>query len=252
MPATLHGSAAMPPKWGVTLPDVLKELTGAAFDGATADAIAGVRDDATAGTNANALVRASNASGFLYVSSEAWCPPLARLRSIREELGMRTVFNTAEKLLRYSDSTYMAAGVFHGTVFEKVAKLVMDIGVKRGLIVQGMEGSEDLGVDKRTRTYLIQDGASDLFVVDPEQYGLQVEVPEGDWTAARQAETAAAVLSGEAELPYLNMVLLNSAVRLWIGEKAGSIEEGIYAARSALDEGRALAAFKRWKAALAG
>jgi anthranilate phosphoribosyltransferase len=301
MPATLHGSAAMPPKWGVTLPDVLKELTGIAVDKSTrngtntgvgADADAGARsatdasavDDANAGVRngadagavggagvggdtgsgidaargaearfgADPLLSASDASGFLFVPSEVWCPPLARLRGIREELGLRTVFNTAEKLLRYSDSTYMAAGVFHGTVFEKVAKLVMDIGVKRGLIVQGMEGSEDIGVDKRTRTYLIQDGASDLFVVDPEQFGLQVEVPEGDWTAARQAKTAAAVLGGEAELPYMNMVLLNSAVRLWIGEKAGSIEEGVYAARAALDEGRALAAFERWKAALVG
>jgi anthranilate phosphoribosyltransferase len=263
MPATLHGSAAMPPKWGVTLPDVLKELTGIAVDKSTRNGTdAGVGGDTGTGVDAargaaarfgaDPLLRASDASGFLFVPSEVWCPPLARLRGIREELGLRTVFNTAEKLLRYSNSTYMAAGVFHGTVFEKVAKLVMDIGVKRGLIVQGMEGSEDIGVDKRTRTYLIQDGASDLFVVDPEQFGLQVEVPEGDWTAARQAETAAAVLGGEAELPYMNMVLLNSAVRLWIGEKAGSIEEGVYAARAALDEGRALAAYERWKAALVG
>ncbi|KIL38764.1 anthranilate phosphoribosyltransferase [Gordoniibacillus kamchatkensis] len=235
LPATLHGSAALPPKWGVTLPDVLREL-GAAVEAAAADTLAAAAD----------------VSGFLYVPSEAWCPPLAELRGIREELGLRTVFNTAEKLLRYSDAPYMAAGVFHGTVFEKVAKLVMDLGVERGIIVQGMEGSEDLGVDKRTRTYLIHGGASELFIVDPELYELQVEVPDAEWTAARQAEMTLSVLRGQAELPYWNMVLLNSAVRLWIGEKVGSIEEGIYRARAALDEGKALAAFDRWKAALAG
>jgi anthranilate phosphoribosyltransferase len=232
LPATLHGSAALPPKWGVTLPDVLREL---GIDVCEAPA--------------EALARAAEASGFLFVPSESWCPPLGKLRGIREELGLRTVFNTAEKLLRFSDAAYMAAGVFHGTVFEKIARLVIDLGVKRGIIVQGMEGSEDLGIDKRTRTYLVRDGASELFIVDPEQYGLQAEMPDIEWTAARQADMALSVLRGEAELPYMNLVLLNSAVRLWIGEKAGSIEEGVGLARAALDSGKALAAFERWKAA---
>lgn len=234
LPATLHGSAPLPPKWGVTLPDVLREL-GMAVNEMTPET----------------LIGAAGESGFLFAPSDTWCPPLAGLRGIRQELGLRTVFNTAEKLLRYSDSSYMAAGVFHGTVFEKVAKLVMDLGVKRGIIVQGMEGSEDLGVDKRTRTYLIRDGATELFIVDPELYGLQIEVPDAEWTAAGQADMTLSVLREEADLPYLNMVLLNSAVRLWIAEKAGSIEEGIYQARALLDEGKALAAFERWKAAVA-
>ncbi|MFC0212684.1 anthranilate phosphoribosyltransferase [Paenibacillus chartarius] len=235
LPVTLHGSAPLPPKWGVTLPDVLREL------GVNAGAL-----------TAAAATAAAGSSGFLFVPSEAWCPPLAKLRGIREELGLRTSFNTAEKLLRFSESTCMAVGVFHGTVFEKVAKLVMELGVKRGMIIQGVEGSEDVGVEKRTRTYLIQDGASDLFVVDPEHYELQVDVPELEWTAAKQAEMTMSVLEGKAELPYLNMVLLNSAVRLWIGEKVGSIEEGIYRARGVIDDGLALSAFRTWKAKAAG
>jgi anthranilate phosphoribosyltransferase len=235
LPATLHGSAKLPPKWGVTLPDVLREL------GIDAD-----------GTAPESLIAAADASGFLFVPAESWCPPLAAMRSVREELGLRTVFNTAEKLIRYTDAAYMAAGVFHGTVFEKVAKLVMELGVKRGMIVQGSEGSEDFSVEKRTRAYLIENGTSDLFIVDPELYELQVEVPDVEWTAAMQAEMTMSVLRGEAELPYLNAVLLNGGVRLWLGEKVKSIEEGIYRARAAVEEGTALAAYRRWAETLAG
>lgn len=235
LPATLHGSAKLPPKWGVTLPDVLREL--------------GIDPDSAA---PESLTAAADASGFLYVPAEAWCPPLAAMRAIREELGLRTVFNTAEKLLRYSGATYMAAGVFHGTVFEKVAKLVMELGVKRGMIIQGMEGSEDLAVDKRTRTYLIQNESSDLFIVDPELYELQVHVPDAEWTAAEQATVAMSVLRGEAELAHLNTVLLNGAVRLWLGEKVGSIEEGVYRARAAIEEGKAMNAYRRWSETLKG
>jgi len=233
LPATLHGSPSLPPKWGVTLTDVLEALHIPVLD-----------------VSREALTAAADRTGFLFAPTESWCPPLGQLRTIRQELGLRTVFNTAEKLLRFTGARHMAMGVFHGTVFEKISQLLIDIGITNGIVVQGMEGSEDLSVEKRTRTYVIRDGVSELFIVDPELYELLVETPECEWTAALQAETTLAVLRGEAELPYLNMVLLNSAVRLWVGQKAGSIEEGLYMARHAIEQGKALQTFQAWSEAL--
>ncbi|MCD1258107.1 anthranilate phosphoribosyltransferase [Paenibacillus athensensis] len=233
LPAVLHGSPSLPPKWGVTLTDVLQALHIPVLD-----------------ASREALTAAADRTGFLFAPTERWCPPLGELRAIRQELALRTVFNTAEKLLRFTNARHMAMGVFHGTVFEKISQLLIDIGVTSGIVVQGMEGSEDLSVEKRTRTYVIRDGVSELFIVDPELYELQVEMPEGEWTTELQAQTTLAVLRGEAELPYLNMVLLNSAVRLWIGQKAGSIEEGLYMARHAIEQGKALQTFQAWSEAL--
>ncbi|TDF88906.1 anthranilate phosphoribosyltransferase [Paenibacillus piri] len=233
LPATLHGSPSLPPKWGVTLPDVL-----------------GALDIPVLEAPREALLAAAERTGFLFAPTEAWCPPLGRLRGLRRELGLRTVFNTAEKLLRFSSAPFMAMGVFHGTVFEKMTALLLELGVTRAIVAQGMEGSEDLAVDKRTRTYLIREGASELFIVDPELYELMVDVPEQPWSAKLQAQTALAVLRGEAELPYLNMVLLNSGVRLWVGQKAGSIEEGIYMARYAIDSGEAWNVYQTWSEAV--
>jgi anthranilate phosphoribosyltransferase len=128
--------------------------------------------------------------------------------------------------------------------------LLLKLGVKRGIVVQGMEGSEDIAADKRTRTYIIQDNSSELFIVDPDLFELWVETPEQEWTAELQAQTTLDVLNNDAELPYLNAVLLNSAVRLWIGQKAGSIEEGIYLARHAIEQGLALSKYQQWTEAL--
>ncbi|WP_240343721.1 anthranilate phosphoribosyltransferase [Paenibacillus sp. SYP-B3998] len=230
---TLHSSPSMPPKWGITLADVLEALNIPALH-----------------ASREALVSAAARTGFLFTPTENWCAPLGELRGLREELGLRTVFNTAEKLLRFTEAPYMAVGVFHGTVFEKITNLLIDLGVSRGIVVQGMEGSEDLSVDKRTRTYVIQDGSSELFTVDPEVYELMVEVPEVEWTAELQGQMALSVLRGEGELPYLNMVLLNSAVRLWVAQKAGSIEEGITLARQAIEQGAALRKFTEWAEAI--
>jgi anthranilate phosphoribosyltransferase len=117
-------------------------------------------------------------------------------------------------------------------------------------VVQGMEGSEDVSVSKRTRTLVVSDGAYEPYLVDPEALGVQAETPELEWTPERQLQTTLAVLKGEAELPYRNTVLLNSALRLWVTGHARTVEEGLAAAAAALDQGLAWRQFAKWKDAV--
>ncbi|WJH32406.1 hypothetical protein N6H14_18645 [Paenibacillus sp. CC-CFT747] len=46
------------------------------------------------------------------------------------------------------------------------------------------------------------------------------------------------------------MVILNSAVRLWVAERVPSIEEGVALARRTLDGGTALRRFQDWLASV--
>lgn len=165
IPVTMHGSAPLPPKWGVTLPLLLQEM------GVTSRNM--TRETA---------IHAAKLTGVLFVASEQWCAPLRDMRPIREELGLRTVLNTAEKLVDYGSSPYIVFGVFHNTVLEKTAKLMQNLNYRRALIVQGSEGSEDLFIDRPTRTYLLANGEVSLQVIDPEMYGLDSVVPEHNWT----------------------------------------------------------------------
>jgi anthranilate phosphoribosyltransferase len=230
IPATLHGSRSLPPKWGITLPDVVAQW---GIDVETPEGL-------------DRLRTAADNTGFLFVPAELGCPPLARIRDIRTQLGLRTVFNSAEKLVRYSDAPYLAFGVFHGTVFDKMAQLVTNLGYKRALIVQGSEGSEDLPIHKRSRVCFVQDGVPALMIIDPEVYQMHSEVDETDWTAERQAQTALEVLQGEAALAFTDMTILNSGVRLWLTGTAATIEEGLDAARVTLSSGQAHKKYLQW------
>lgn len=233
VPATLHGSASLPPKWGITLQDVIA-ATGVDPQDLTREA----------------SLRAAEASGVLYVPAERWCPPLGRLRSIREELGMRTVLNTAEKLIDYAGAPYLAFGVYHNTVFDRLARLIVKLGYRKAWIVQGAEGSEDLHIDRLTRVYIVENGEFRLQVVDPESLGLETPVPEKSWTPAEQLAATEAALQGEAELAYTNQVLLNGAARLHLAERVSSLEEGLYTCKALLDNGSAYNAYLEWKRAL--
>jgi anthranilate phosphoribosyltransferase len=235
VPVVLHGSPGLPPKWGITLPDILTAL-GTPMESLSKPAV----------------LNGLNRTGFLFVPAEDWSPSLHAMRPFRKEMGVRTMFNTVEKLLRYTDAPYMAIGVFHGTVFEKVAELLIKLGVRRGIVVQGIEGSEDISVEKRTRAFVVDNGVHEQIIIDPEELGVQADIPEITWTPELQAETTKAVLQGKADPVFRNMVLLNSAVRLWITEKVPSIQEGLERAEQVLDEGLAWKQFEAWTEAIHG
>ncbi|XID92978.1 anthranilate phosphoribosyltransferase [Paenibacillaceae bacterium WGS1546] len=235
VPVTLHGTASLPPKWGITLQDI---ISASGID--------------LAACSREGSLRAAGDTGVLYAMSELWCPPLGGLRQIREELGMRTVLNTAEKLIDYTLSPYLAFGVYHNTVFDRSARLLSKLGYRKALIVQGAEGSEDLFIDRPTRVYVVENGDFRLQIIDPESLGLEAPLPNQEWTAQEQLATTIAVLQGEADIAYINQVLLNGAARLRLTDRVGSLEEGVYTCKALLDSGAALAAYESWRSALLG
>lgn len=232
-PVTLHGAASLPPKWGITLQDMLQAL------GIDAERI-----------GPDGFVEAARETGILYAAAEQWCPPLARLRSIREELGMRTVLNTAEKLIDYSRSPYLVFGVYHNTVIDRLCRMLSKLSYRKAMIVQGPEGSEDLFIERPTRVYLVEDGVASLHVVNPESIGLDTPVPELDWTPALQVKVTENVLRGKGEIGFVHQVQLNAAYRLFLSGRADSVEEGLYTAKALLDSGAAWNMYQRWASRL--
>jgi len=231
LPVTLHSSPSIPPKNGITLHDMLTEI--------------GV--DFSLYSKEMALSVAER-SGLLYVPAQQWLPAIAELRPVREQLDMRTILNTVEKLIDYAQSPYLVFGVFHNTVFNRMSELLQDLGYKRALIVQGAEGSEDLFIDRPTRTFSVEAGKAELQIIDPELYGLETAVPDDlTWTVAKQVSVTEEVLQGKGHTAFFNQVLLNAAARLHVAGKVNSIEQGIYICRPILENGTAWQRYNNWK-----
>ncbi len=229
VPVVLHGSGTLPPKYGVSLREILRE--------------AGV----PTGGDGQTVGRMLNQLGIAFIDTENFCRPLRQLRPVREQLGVRTLLNTAEKFLNLANADYLVAGVFHTTVLEKAAELAVKLGYKRAMIVQGIDGSEDVPVNRPSALYWIQDGTMEKHLIDPKRYGLHAENEPANLTAAEQAASIAGVLQGEHA--YRNMVLLNSGLRLWLTERVQNMGEGIELGRSVLDAGDAWKKFEDWRRA---
>lgn len=227
VPVVLHGSASLPPKYGVSLREILQE--------------SGVPVDAD-GEQLGNMIDEKNVA---FIDTERFCPPLYRLRKIREELGVRTLLNTVEKFLNLAGADYLIAGVFHTTALEKAADLTVRLGYRKGMVVQGIDGSEDVPTNRPSAVCVIEDGTVEKHLVDPKKYGLYEDTDPVKLTAAEQAARISGVLQGASE--FRKMVLLNSGLRLWLTERARDIGEGIEIAQSILDSGKAWEKFIEWR-----
>lgn len=72
--------------------------------------------------------------------------PLSDLTPIRHELGLRTVFNTVEKLLGVGQSEYAVTTAFHKPYVQKYINMYKDF-YKNVTIVKGTEGSPEVFSD---------------------------------------------------------------------------------------------------------
>ncbi|MCL6636611.1 MAG: anthranilate phosphoribosyltransferase [Alicyclobacillus sp.] len=220
VPVLLHAPDALPPKSGVSLKSVVREL-GLPL---------GVRPGAGA--------------RWAFVDPEEVHPGLRALRRIRQELGVRTLFNTVEKFLNLGGASLLVTGVFHGTAVRKVTELAASLSFQQVMVVQGLDGSEDLPVHRPSLVHVVSGGDVTVHQVDPALLGVQAPGGPVRFTAAEHAAHALAILRGEQDA-FRPLVLLNSGVRLWLAGRVASIREGVDWARDLLDSRQAWAVYQQ-------
>ena len=230
LPVTLHGNLKPRFRKAVTIIDLLQLL--------------GVPIEQPSITNS--LIQAGLETGVMIVPIEEWSPAIKKLRPIREEFGLHSILDIAEQYLRPTSAPYMATGVESEAAFERTVQIMKQIGIQRGIIAQGMDGSEDISVGCRTRTMIYNGGFPELFIVDPDMYGLGVSMPEKEWSAGEQLTASLSVLRNSADPELRNTVALNAAVRLWMANMVDSIEDGIRVALVSLEQGAARRKYETW------
>lgn len=226
VPVVMHGEKDLGPKHGVPIGDVLEAL-GIDVDAEPAD-----------------VKRSIEEHGLGYMRSSRFVPEVFALRRIREEVALRTVFATVEKIYNLAGAAYSVIGLAHLPYMEKMMKAATNMGFKRIMIVQGIEGNEDAPTSRPCRIFEWRSGDDGPreWKLDAAEYGLQPATKEemagGD--AAHNAAIATRIFDGESGA-YRDLVLLNAGLRIYLAERATSVADGIEKARDAIDSGAAKA-----------
>lgn len=161
---------------------------------------------------------------------------------VRKELGIRTVFNILGPLSNPAGANMELMGVYDEALVEPLARVLSNLGVKRGMVVYGQDMLDEISLSAPTTVCEVKDGSYTSYVITPEELGLtrcqKTDLVGG--TPQENAEITRAILAGEKG-PKCDAVLLNSAAALKIAGKVDDLKAGIALAAETIDSGAAKA-----------
>lgn len=185
-------------------------------------------------------------AGMCFFFAQKYHTSMKYVGAIRKELGFRTVFNILGPLTNPGTPSMQLLGVYDEYLVEPLAQVLINLGVKRGMVVYGQDKLDEISMSAPTTICEIRDGWFKTSVITPEDFGFsrctRDELKGG--TPEENAAITLAILKG-AKGPKRNAVLLNAGAALYIGEKAETLKDGIALARELIDSQKALAVLQK-------
>lgn len=188
-----------------------------------------------------------NEVGMCFFFAQKYHTSMKYVGAIRKELGFRTVFNILGPLTNPGSPSMQLLGVYDGYLVEPLAQVLVDLGVKRGMVVYGMDKLDEISLSAPTKVCEIRDGWFKSSIITPEDFGFE-RCTKDDLKGGTPAENAAitrAILGGEKGHKR-NAVLMNAGASLYIGGKADSMRDGIALAADIIDSGKALVTLEKF------
>ena len=178
--------------------------------------------------------------GMCFFFAQKYHTSMKYVGAIRKELGFRTVFNILGPLTNPGSPKLQLLGVYDEYLVEPLAQVLVNLGVKRGMVVYGLDKLDEISLSSPTKICEIQDGWYKTYVITPEDFGFKTctkdDLKGGD--PSENAKITRDILAG-AKGPKRDAVLLNAGASLYIGGKADSFKAGVELAASIIDSGKA-------------
>jgi anthranilate phosphoribosyltransferase len=220
IPVVKHGNRSVSSRSGSA--DVMKEL--------------GVNLQASTETMERALAECN----LCFLMAPAYHKAMRHVGPVRQELGMRTIFNLLGPLSNPAGVSRQLLGVYSPRLLQPLAEVLVELEIESAWVVHGHGGLDEISLTGNTQVVRVENGKIDSFEVDPAEANLRLCDPAdlrgGD--AATNARALEAVLAGRAS-PYRDIVCLNAAACLVLSHIAEDLAEGALIARKAIDSGDA-------------
>jgi len=180
--------------------------------------------------------------GMCFFFAQKYHTSMKYVGAIRKELGFRTVFNILGPLTNPGTPTMQMLGVYDEYLVEPLARVLVSLGIKRGMVVYGQDKLDEISLSAPTTICEIRDGWYRTSVITPEEFGFERCTKDDlkGGTPAENAEITKKILKGEERGPKRQAVCLNAGAALYIAGKAESIEKGVRMAEELIDSGAAL------------
>ena len=182
-----------------------------------------------------------NEVGMCFFFAQKYHTSMKYVGSIRKELGFRTVFNILGPLTNPGSPKIQLLGVYDDYLVEPLAQVLISLGVKRGMVVYGLDKLDEISLSSPTKICEFKDGWFKSYVITPEEFSFE-RCKKSDLvggTPEENAEITRNILKGEKGHKR-NAVLLNAGASLYLGDKSKTFKDGIKLASEIIDSGKAI------------
>ncbi len=185
-------------------------------------------------------------TGLCFLFAQNYHTSMKYVGPIRKELGIRTVFNILGPLTNPASPDFFVLGVYDEYLVEPVAKVLANLGVKRGAVIFGQDRLDEVSISAPTTVCELNTGWYRTYQISPEDFGFSRGTKEDilGGTPEENAELTKKILSGRERGPRRDIVLMNAGLAIYIGGYADTIASGVGKAAEMIDSGAAEAKMK--------
>ena len=187
-------------------------------------------------------------AGIAFLFAQKYHTAMKYVGPIRKELGIRTVFNILGPLTNPAKADMQIMGVFDESLLEPMAKVLVNLGVKKGMVVYGQEKLDEISVCGPTEICAFHGEQMKRYTIRPEEVGLKTYAKEEllGGTPQENAAITMAILTGEEKGAKRDAAVINAAAALFVAGKAGNLRDAVKLAQETIDSGRALTKLKQF------
>ncbi len=182
-----------------------------------------------------------NKIGLCFMFAQTYHNAMRFVAPVRKELGIRTIFNILGPLGNPAGASYQLLGVYDEALVKPLAEVLVNLGVKRGMVVYGQDKLDEISLSSSTTCCSIKDGVIESFELNPEDFGF-TKCSKDDLVGggpAENAEILRGILSGDKG-PKRDAVVLNSAACIYMIEDDITFAQAVKKAQDTIDSGKAL------------
>jgi anthranilate phosphoribosyltransferase (EC 2.4.2.18) len=188
-------------------------------------------------------------SNICFMFAQIYHTSMKYATPVRREMGVRTIFNVLGPLTNPAGATMQLMGVYDRKLVEPLAQVLSNLGVVRGLVVYGSDGMDEVTLTGETSVCEIRNGKLDSYEITPEQFGFSRCTLEdlAGGSPEENAKIASDILTGKGRGPKRDLVVLNSAMALYLGINDCTVAESIKLAQHIIDSGKAAAKLEQFR-----
>lgn len=189
----------------------------------------------------NRCIELLKEAGMCFFFAQKYHTSMKYVGPIRKELGFRTVFNILGPLTNPGSPKMQLLGVYDEYLVEPLAQVLINLGVKRGMVVYGKDRLDEISMSAPTAVCEFKDGWFRSYTIAPEDFGFE-RCTKDDLKGGTPEENAKITreILGGAKGHKRNAVLMNAGAALYIGGKAETLKDGIALAAKIIDSGKTL------------